>query len=104
MGGSISTVNILRWLAKSPGVSTVSDLADLELGYPSGGESTKNAIVTNLVGGRWISLFRQDSFRVMLRLTVQYGLRWEYRRQPMDFHNQIAQPLPRSHRSAMLFC
>lgn len=79
-----------------PGVSTVSDLADLELGYPSGGEFTKNAIVTNLVGGRWISLFAQDSFRVMPRLTVQYGLRWEYRRQPMDTHNQIAAFYPLS--------
>ena len=33
-----------------PGVSTISDLADLELGYPSGGDYTKNAVITNLVG------------------------------------------------------
>ena len=77
-----------------PGVSSVSDLADMELGYPSGGEFTKNAIVTNLVGGRWISAFAQDSFRVRPRFTLQYGLRWEYRRQPMDTHNQIATFFP----------
>lgn len=77
-------------------VSAVSDLADMELGYPSGGEFTKNAIVTNLVGGRWISAFAQDSFRMKPRFTVQYGLRWEYRRQPMDTHNQIATFFPLS--------
>jgi Carboxypeptidase regulatory-like domain len=79
-----------------PGVNSISDLADLELGYPSGGQYTKNAIVTNLVGGRWISIFAQDSFRVHPRLTVQGGLRWEYRRQPMDTHNQIATFFPLS--------
>ena len=79
-----------------PGVSTVSDLADLELGYPSGGQYTKNAVLTNLVGGRWISIFAQDSFRIHPRLTVQGGLRWEYRRQPMDTNNQLATLYPLS--------
>lgn len=78
------------------GVSAVSDLADMELGFPSSGEFTKNAIVTNLVGGRWISAFAQDSFRAASRFTVQYGLRWEYRRQPMDTHNEIATFFPLS--------
>lgn len=79
-----------------PGTSSVSDLADLELGYPSAADYTKNAIVTNLVGGRWIALFAQDSFRVTPRLTVQAGLRWEYNRQPMDTHNQLAAFFPLS--------
>ena len=79
-----------------PGVSSAADLADLELGFPSGGEFTKNAIVTNLVGGRWISMFAQDSFRAKPRLTVQYGIRWEYRRQPMDTNNHIATFFPLS--------
>ncbi len=77
-----------------PGVSSVSDLADLELGYPSGGEYTKNAIITNMVGGRWITVFAQDNIRLNPRLTVQAGLRWEYRRQPMDTHNQVAAFFP----------
>ncbi len=77
-----------------PDVSSFSDLADLELGYPSGGDYTKNAIITNLVGGRWISLFAQDNFRVSPRFTVQAGLRWEYNRQPMDTHNQLATIFP----------
>ncbi len=79
-----------------PGVTNVSDLADLELGYPSAGDYTKNAIVTNLVGGRWIAFFAQDSFRVTPRFTVQAGLRWEYNRQPMDTHNQLAAFFPLS--------
>lgn len=79
-----------------PGVSTVSDLADMELGYPSGAQFTKNAIVTNLVGGRWFSLFAQDNYRVTPRLTMQYGLRWEYRRQPMDTRNEITAFFPLS--------
>ncbi|MGB0122787.1 MAG: TonB-dependent receptor [Silvibacterium sp.] len=79
-----------------PNVSTVSDLADMELGYPSGGNYTKNAIISNLVGGRWVSLFAQDNIRVNSRLTVQAGLRWEYDRQPMDTDNQLAAFFPLS--------
>jgi hypothetical protein len=79
-----------------PNVSSVSDLADLELGYPSGGDYTKNAIITNLVGGRWIALFAQDNFHISPRFTLQAGLRWEYNRQPMDTHNQLATIFPLS--------
>jgi hypothetical protein len=79
-----------------PGVSSVSDLADMEFGYPSGGEYTKNAIITNMVGGRWIAVFAQDNVRINPRLTVQAGLRWEYRRQPMETHNQLAAFFPLS--------
>lgn len=79
-----------------PNVSSVSDLADLELGYPSGGDYTKNAIITNLVGGRWIALFAQDNFHISSRFTVQAGLRWEYNRQPMDTHNELATIFPLS--------
>jgi len=79
-----------------PDVSTVSDLADLELGYPSGGAYTKNAIITNLVGGRWIGLFIQDNFHVSSRFSVQAGLRWEYDRQPVDEHDQLSTIYPLS--------
>jgi Carboxypeptidase regulatory-like domain len=79
-----------------PNASTISDLADLELGYPAYAEYTKNAFVTNLVGGNWIALFAQDQFRVTPRFTIQAGLRWEYNRQPMDTHNQLAAFFPLS--------
>jgi Carboxypeptidase regulatory-like domain len=79
-----------------PNVSGVSDLADMELGYPSGGSYTRNPIVNHLVGGRWFSLFAQDNINVSPNLSVNVGLRWEYRRQPMDKNNQIAAFFPLS--------
>lgn len=79
-----------------PNVSTISDLADMELGYPSGGNYTKNAIISNLVGGRWINLFVQDNIHVTSRFNIQAGLRWEYNRQPMDTDNQLAAFYPLS--------
>ena len=80
--------------AEIPGVSAVSDLADLELGYPSGGFFTKNPFVSKLVGGGWFSLFAQDNIRVNSRLSVEVGLRWEYRKQPHDQNNQLATIYP----------
>lgn len=77
-----------------PGVSTVSDLADLELGFPSYGYYTKSPIINKLAGGGWFSLFAQDNIRVNSRLSVEIGLRWEYRKQPYDQHNQIATIYP----------
>jgi hypothetical protein len=68
----------------------------MELGYPSSGQYTKNAIITNLTGGSWISLFAQDNFRATPKLNVQAGLRWEYRRQPMDTQNKLATFYPLS--------
>lgn len=82
-----------------PGVSAASDLADLELGYPSGGSYTKSPITTHLVGGRWLSLFAQDNIRLLPRLTLEAGLRWELRSQPIDTQNQIATIVPLSNNS-----
>jgi hypothetical protein len=80
--------------AEIPGVSAVSDLADLELGYPSGGFFTKHPFVSELVGGGWFSLFAQDNIRVNPRLSVELGLRWEYHKQPYDRNNQLATIYP----------
>jgi Carboxypeptidase regulatory-like domain len=79
-----------------PGASTISDLADLEEGFPSSGNYMKNAFVNEYVGGGWLSLFGQDSIRVSPRFSVQLGLRWEYRKQPYDKHNKIATIFPLS--------
>ena len=76
--------------AEIPSVSTVSDLADLELGFPSGGFFTRNPIINELVGGGWLSLFGQDNIRVNSRFSLEIGLRWEYRKQPYDKHNEIS--------------
>lgn len=80
--------------AEIPGVSAISDLADLELGYPSGGFFTKNPFVTKLSGGGWFSLFAQDSVRVSSNFSVEFGLRWEYRKQPYDQNNKLATIYP----------
>lgn len=79
-----------------PDVSTISDLADLELGFPSGGNFMQNAFVNNFIGGGWFSLFGQDSIRVSPRLSLELGLRWEYRKQPFDKRNLIATVFPLS--------
>lgn len=79
-----------------PDVSAISDLADMELGYPSSGNYMKNAFVNEYVGGGWFSLFGQDSIRVSDRLSLQLGLRWEYRKQPYDKHDKIATIFPLS--------
>lgn len=82
-----------------PNVSAISDLADLELGFPSGGLYTRNPIINKLTGGAWFSLFAQDHFRVNSRLSVEFGLRWEYRKQPYDENNLIATLYPLAYNS-----
>jgi hypothetical protein len=86
---------------ESSAATAAADAADLELGYPSGGLYTKNAFVTNLVGGNWIGVFVQDNYRVNANLTVEAGFRWDYRRQPVEEHNNLAAfyPLSKSFQS-----
>jgi len=84
-----------------PNVSTVSDLADLQLGYPGGspaGMYMEHAFVNNFIGGGWFNVFGQDNIRVSPRLSLELGLRWEYRKQPHDKHDLISTffPLSRS--------
>jgi len=100
VNGSISFSGQFSSLAgEIPGVSTISDLADLELGFPAGGLYTRSPIINKLTGGGWFSLFAQDHFRVNSRLSVEIGLRWEYRKQPYDQHNQIAAFYPLANNS-----
>lgn len=77
-----------------PGVSAASDLADLELGYPSSGFFTKNPFINKLEGGGWFSLFVQDNIKVNSRLSVEAGLRWEYRKQIHDPNDKLATIYP----------
>ena len=84
-----------------PNVSSISDLADLQLGYPGGspaGTYMEHAFVNNFIGGGWFNAFAQDNIRVSSRLAVEFGLRWEYRKQPHDKHDLISTffPLSRS--------
>jgi hypothetical protein len=79
---------------ETTGASSASDLADLELGYPSSGFFTKNPFINKLVGGGWFSLFVQDHIRVNSRLSVEAGLRWEYRKQIHDQNDKLATIYP----------
>ena len=100
LNGTISYNGQFSSLAgEIPGVSAVSDLADLELGYPSFGFYTKNAFVNKLTGGGWFSLFAQDHIRVNSKLSVEIGLRWEYRKQPYDQNNKLATLYPLAYNS-----
>jgi hypothetical protein len=100
VNGSISFNGQFSSLAgEIPGVSAVSDLADLELGFPAGGLYTRSPIINKLTGGGWFSLFAQDHFRVNSRLSLEIGLRWEYRKQPHDEQNQIATLYPLANNS-----
>ena len=74
--------------------SAASDLADLELGYPASGFFTKNPFINKLEGGGWFSLFFQDNIKVNSRLSVEAGLRWEYRKQIHDQNNKLATIYP----------
>ncbi len=80
--------------AEIPNVGGISDLADLELGYPANGFFTKNPFVSQLHGGGWFSLFAQDNIRLSPRLSLELGLRWEYRKQPYDLNNKLATIYP----------
>jgi hypothetical protein len=81
---------------ESSAATVAADAADLELGYPSGGFYTRNAFVNRLVGGNWIGVFVQDNFRVNSNLTIEAGMRWDYRKQPVDKNNKLAAFYPLS--------
>ncbi len=69
------------------GVSAASDFADFLLGRPSGGNRTLKFANTNQVGGNFISLFGQDNVKLTKNLSINAGLRWEYRRPAEDKHD-----------------
>jgi len=81
---------------ETPDNSLISDLADMELGYPASGSYMKNAFTNEYIGGGWFSVFAQDNFRVNDSLSLELGVRWEYRKQPHDKHNEIATMFPLS--------
>jgi hypothetical protein len=81
---------------ESTAATGAADAADLELGYPNGGFYSQTPIVTNLAGGNWIGVFVQDNIRVNSDLTIEAGLRWDYRRQPVEKSNQMVGFFPLS--------
>jgi hypothetical protein len=76
------------------GVSTASDFADFLLGRPSSGNRTLKFANTNQVGGNFISLFGQDNVKLTQNLSINAGLRWEFRRPAIDKHNNYVTLVP----------
>ena len=72
----------------------ISDLADLELGYPSAAGSTRTYTDVNQVGGTFDSFYGRDDIKVSPNLSFNIGLRWEFRRPPVDKSNNIVQFIP----------
>lgn len=89
--GQYSSLNF-----ESSAASTIADLADLELGSPDYGLFTEHAFENHLAGGGWFSLFAQDNYHVTSRLSLEMGIRWEYRKQPHDTQNELATIFPLS--------
>ncbi len=76
------------------GVSTASDFADFLLGRPSGGNRTLKFANTNQVGGNFMSLFAQDNVKLSSNISINVGVRWEYRRPAIDKHNNYVTLVP----------
>jgi len=65
-------------------VSSNADLADFLLGYPNNAARTIKYTNTNQTGGGFWNLYAQDNVKLTPNLTINYGLRWEYRRWATD--------------------
>jgi hypothetical protein len=77
-----------------PNAGLVSDLADFELGYPNGAGSMLGYSDANQVGGSFDNLYGQDDIKLSPKLSLNAGLRWEYRRPMVDKRDNIVQIIP----------
>jgi len=64
-----------------------SDLADMLLGYPSGGDEYTSTKLTMFA--RYYALYLQDDFRVTPKLTINLGMRWEHETGLQEINNGI---------------
>ena len=77
-----------------PDVSGVSDLADGLLGYPNSAGLSKTFSWAYFVGGSYLNYYAQDDFRISPDLSVNLGLRWEYRGRPREKRNILGSLIP----------
>jgi hypothetical protein len=72
----------------------VADLADFLQGYPSSANDQIRYLGTNQAGGKFWSFFAQDDWKLRSNLTINLGLRWEYRGFPYDKRNGFVTFVP----------
>jgi hypothetical protein len=77
-----------------PDTSRVADLADFLQGNPYLAYDTKQWVYGYAVGGNFTNLFAQDDFKISPDLTINYGLRWEFRRPFRDKGNALSVLVP----------
>src|ERR1019366_1301618 len=64
-----------------------NSIASLLLGMPSGGSAPINAALA--YGYHYYGVFFQDDWRVTNKLTLSYGVRWDYESPVTERNNQI---------------
>ena len=77
-----------------PGVRGLSALADFFLGYPNNAARTLRFLNTHQAGGGFWSSYGQDDFRISPNLSLNIGLRYEYRRPSVDKRNNFVTLVP----------
>jgi hypothetical protein len=75
-GGSYAFNGIFTRSTPTSSGTGGADLADLLLGYPSGGSIYTSTKLTDIAS--YYGVYFQDDFRVTSRLTLNLGLRWEH--------------------------
>jgi hypothetical protein len=72
--------------------TTKNALADFLLGIPS--KVTQDAPVTGYTNSWYTALFAQDDYRILPRLTLNLGLRWDVQTPPTDPLNRVDTYIP----------
>jgi hypothetical protein len=72
----------------------VADLADFLQGYPNSANDQIRYLGTEQAGGKFWSFYVQDDWKFRSNLTVNLGLRWEYRGFPFDKRDNFVTFVP----------
>ncbi|MFB3924352.1 MAG: carboxypeptidase regulatory-like domain-containing protein [Terriglobia bacterium] len=72
-----------------PDVALVSGFADFLAGYPSSGDHSARFQPNYFIGGGFWNFYAQDDFKISPDLTVNVGVRYEYRRQPEEKNGNL---------------